>query len=312
MDLVRPEAMTAHAVDTRTGYRTAQEAVKTLSREFRLAGLAEAELDARLIVRHFCGLSREIYVLDPDRRLSDAEAVAIQTGCKRRLAREPVSRITGKREFWGRDFIVGEGVLDPRPDTETLVEAALEFAQDMDGRTGKLKILDLGTGSGCVLLSLLAELPGAWGVGVDTIPSALEAAQENARRFSLAERSAFVCGDWLDPISGPFDIIVANPPYIPSYIIPSLSEDVCHYDPLLALDGGLDGLDAYRAIAAHWRSAAPANAAIFLEAGIGQASDIIQIFMKTVTADQSLSAQCHKDLAGINRVVAIKRQTGSR
>lgn len=293
-------------------FRTVWEAVKVLSHRFSEACFETPELDASLIVRNACGLSHEAYFLNSGRRLSSNEADAIEHGSNRRLLREPVSRIIGKREFWGQEFRVSPFVLDPRPDTETLVEVALNILKE-EGRlhTG-LRILDLGTGSGCILLTLLAESPNAWGVGTDIDHSALRTAQENARRLNLLARTAFTCGNWCDPLSGPFDLIVSNPPYIRSKDISGLSAEVRCYDPMIALDGGLDGLDAYRHIALSVMPVAREGAWIVLEAAMGQADEIIQLFRNSGWISSIQSACLHRDLAGINRVVAIKRQSEPR
>ncbi len=188
-------------------------------------------------------------LLDPKRAVSREQAALIASYRRRRLAREPVSRIVGSREFWGRDFLIGPDVLDPRPETETLIETALDVLRQQGRLAEPVSLLDLGTGSGCILLTLLAELPQAWGIGVDRSLGAIEIARENARKLGVDGRSAFVLADWAEPFCGPFDLILSNPPYIKSEEIAGLAEDVRRYDPASALDGGADGLEAYRRIA---------------------------------------------------------------
>ena len=296
----------------RTATCTVQEAANALAGKLRQAGFATPELDARLIVCDACGLSREAYFLNSDRRLSCDEAAAIEYSSACRLSHKPVSRIIGKREFWGREFKIGPSVLDPRPDTETLVEAALEILKEEKRHRSSLKILDLGTGSGCILLSLLSELPDAWGVGVDIDHSALQTARENADRLDLSARSAFICGNWCAPFFGPFDLIISNPPYIRGSELTGLSAEVLRHDPVIALDGGVDGLQAYRHIAAGAKRIAQNGTWIVLEAGIGQANEIVQLFKDAGWTGPNQCARLYQDLASINRVVAIKRQTMAR
>lgn len=286
---------------------TVQAAIARLTRSFRAAGLATPELDARLVVLDVCGLTHEAFLLGPGRRFSAAEGERIAQVETRRLAREPVSRILGYREFWGRRFTIGPAVLDPRPDTETLIEAALGHMHDRDARL-PLKIIDLGTGSGCILLTLLAELPEAFGVGVDRDPAALVVARQNAANLGLLERAAFICSDWLEAINGKFGLIVSNPPYIMRGEIAALDAEVCRHDPCLALDGGNDGLDAYRRIVAESARVAEPGAWVLLEAGAGQAADIVDLFTMAGWPDANAAAHIHRDLAGIDRVVAIMRQ----
>jgi release factor glutamine methyltransferase len=287
-------------------------AVNALARRFREAGLATPELDARLIVLDACGLSQEAYILDPERAVGLAETVAIEARAARRLAREPVSRILGRRAFWGHEFSIGPAVLDPRPETEMLVEAALEILSQEGRLSGPLRIIDFGTGSGCILLSLLAELPEAWGVGTDIDPAALRIAAENARQLSLTSRSAFICADWSAGISGEFDVILANPPYISGDELNLLDPEVRRHDPARALDGGFDGFEAYRRIARSCLSAAKPGSWIVLEAGMGQANEITEIFARAGWGGGNGDSRLFSDLCGIKRVVAIKRQTGRR
>lgn len=284
--------------------------INDLARRFGDAGLAMPELDARLIVLDACGLSHEAYILHPDRPVGRAAPLTIEAHSSRRLAREPVSRILGRRAFWRNEFSIGPAVLDPRPETETLVEAALTILREEDRLFEPLRIIDFGTGSGCILLSLLGELPEARGVGTDIDPAALRIARENARRLSLTSRSAFVCADWSACISGGFDLILANPPYIRGDELHMLDAEVRCYDPAVALDGGFDGFDAYRRIARSCLSAAGADSWIVLEAGKDQATEIMQIFRQAAWSGGDGDSRLFSDLCGINRVVAIKRQAG--
>ena len=285
-----------------------ETAIRNLAARFRGAGIANPELDAKILVLHGCGLSREDYFRAPERKLTAEEARRIQDYESRRLHREPVSRICGAREFWGRDFVIGPAVLDPRADTETLVETVLDILREERRADAPLRILDLGTGSGCILLSLLGELPRAWGLGVDLSIDALAIARANARRHSLDDRSAFFCGNWLSAVKAGFDLIVSNPPYISGKEIATLSPEVRDHDPLLALDGGNDGLGAYRAIASQARSALDPGGWLAFEAGINQSCEIVQILDDLGWQTGNSDLRVCSDLAGINRVVAIKRQ----
>jgi release factor glutamine methyltransferase len=203
--------------------------------------------------------------------LQPEAAVRLEALVRRRASREPISRITGTREFYGQSFLVDESVLDPRPDTETLIEVALALIEKTGRREEPLRLLDLGTGTGCILLTLLAELPKAHGLGTDLSPAALRLAEANARRLGVAGRASFLASDWLDAIHGEFDLIVSNPPYIASGEIERLAPEVAHHDPYLALDGGPDGLKAYRRIAAGAARLVAPKGAILVEIGASQA-----------------------------------------
>ena len=224
----------AAALSKAVRFRTAREAIAALSASFRKADVPTPELDARLLVLEACSMSLEAFILRPETPINALQTELIEAFEARRTAREPVSRILGYREFWGRRFSISPAVLDPRPDTEILIEAAL--ALTADARTeAQLRILDLGTGSGCILLTLLAELPQAWGVGADISSRALSVARENAERLGVASRAAFVQCDWCETFCGPFGLIVSNPPYIGDASIDALEYEVRGYDPKLAL-----------------------------------------------------------------------------
>jgi release factor glutamine methyltransferase len=228
-------------------------------------------LDARLLLQHAAGLSREALIADPDREISAARFHALMA---RRLAGEPVSRILGYREFYGRSFKVTTATLDPRPDTETLIEAALSFMPI----GAACRIIDLGTGTGAIGVTLLAERPHASAVMTDISAEALAVARENAERHGVASRSSFVEGSWFAGIRGHFDLILSNPPYIASAILKTLSPEVRDFDPGMALDGGLDGLDAYRKIAAAAKAFLTPEGRVIVEIGEGQALEIEGIF----------------------------------
>jgi release factor glutamine methyltransferase len=235
------------------------------------AGIETPELDARLLLCHAAALTHESFVARAGEALQPEAAVRLEALVRRRASREPISRITGTREFYGRSFLVDGSALDPRPDTETLIEVALALIEKTGRREEPLRLLDLGTGTGCILLTLLAELPKARGLGTDLSPAALRLAEANARRLGVAGRASFLASDWLDAIHGEFDLIVSNPPYIASGEIERLAPEVAYHDPYLALNGGPDGLKAYRRIAAGAARLVAPKGAILVEIGASQA-----------------------------------------
>ncbi|MDQ0390619.1 peptide chain release factor N(5)-glutamine methyltransferase [Labrys monachus] len=267
----------------------------------REAGLPTPELDARWLVAEAAGVEASRIVLDGGRALAP-EAVAKAEGfVARRLAGEPVDRILGTRDFWGLAFRLAPATLSPRPDTETLVGACLEALPD---RQAPYRLLDLGTGTGAILIALLVERPAATGIGIDKAAEAVVAARENARANGVADRACFAEGDWTNGLDGPFDLIVSNPPYIPAADIEGLDREVREHDPRLALDGGEDGLDAYRAIT----RAAPALLApggiLALELGIGQ-EEAVAALMRA--AGLAILAPARKDLSGVARALLGRR-----
>ncbi len=254
---------------------TLQTALRDAGVRLRDAGIATARLDANVLLGHVLGVGREVLLGYPERRLSDAESRTFAALVARRANREPVSHLVGRREFWSLDFHVDGSVLDPRPDSEALIEAVLTRVTD---RNQPLSLLDLGTGSGCLLLSLLSELPAAWGVGIDASPAAVSMARRNARDLGLAGRAHFVAGDWGASLTGPFDIVVSNPPYIPSGDIAGLAPEVARFEPVSALDGGPDGLDCYRVLAGQLGRLCKDGGVMAVEHGAGQADAIRQLF----------------------------------
>ena len=270
----------------------------------RDGGIDTAALDARALLRAATGLSFEALIVNGRAPLSPPSAERLEGYVARRLAGEPVSRIRGTREFYGRDFKIDRNTLDPRPDTETLVAAVLELAGS-DGLLGKpLRLLDLGTGSGCILITLLVELPEVAGTGTDINPGALELARDNAAALGVADRAQFVVSDWFEGLTGRYEIIVSNPPYIASAEIAGLAPEVARHDPLAALDGGADGLDAYRSIAAAAPQFLAPGGALIVEIGYTQAESVADIFRAggLIVADDNVRF----DLAGRPRCVCAK------
>jgi release factor glutamine methyltransferase len=267
----------------------------------RQAGLATPELDARLLVAAAFETQPEALILAPDEPVTAAQAALAEALLARRLAGEPVDRILGRREFWGLSFTLGPATLSPRPDTETLVAAALEAKAEP---RAPLTILDLGTGTGAILVALLVERPCAFGIGVDASAEAAVIARRNAARHGVSERAAFLAADWDAALAGRFDLIVSNPPYIPTKDLAGLAREVACHDPRLALDGGADGLAAYRRVVpAAARLLAPDGVAV-LELGAGQEAAVCNLAMQ-----QGLRPEgpAHADLGGIARALVLRR-----
>jgi release factor glutamine methyltransferase len=270
--------------------------------ELRAAGLAEADRDARLIVAHALGLAPTAPLTQPDAGIEPDSLRKIRQHLARRLGGEPVSRILGSRGFWTLDLDIGPAVLDPRPDTETVVTLALDHIR-AGGRTDvDLAVLDLGTGSGAILLALLSELPQAHGLGLDISAEAVAVAAANAEKSGLSKRSRFLIGDFGAPPPGRYDLVVSNPPYIRSGDIPSLAVEVRAHDPLISLDGGPDGLDAYRRIFAQLGNMlSPAGIGVF-EHGAGQSAEVAHLAESCGLT--VFDNRC--DLAGHARALAVR------
>lgn len=269
---------------------------RTAEARLREAGIDTPDLDARLLVEHALDLTRHDLFTRANDPIPEPDAARLLALVERRVAREPVGRILGHREFWTIDLALNPDTLEPRPDTETLVEAVLKALPD---RNAPLRLLDLGTGTGCILLALLAELPNASGLGVDLSPGAVAAATENAARNGLAERARFQTGNWGVGLDERFDVVASNPPYIPSADIAALDPEVREHDPLRALDGGADGLDAYRIIAAQLPGLLQPGGLAGLEVGQGQAADVAGLL-----AGAGLEpAGVFRDLGGVERCV---------
>jgi release factor glutamine methyltransferase len=277
-----------------------QQACELMTDAFRAAGIDEPQTDARILAAHALGLSRAQLISQGDRELETREIEAISTRTARRLAREPVSRIIGRREFWGLTLTINSSVLDPRPETETLVEVALDWIATRHLRNESLRVLDIGTGSGALLLALLSELPQATGVATDISVAALTLARSNARRLGLGDRGSFIACNFSDALRGSFDLVVSNPPYISSADIAGLEPEVRNHDPVTALDGGPDALNAYRAIAADALRLLVPRGRLILELGQDQAVNVSAIVRD---AGLLIETPVHPDLAGISRAL---------
>ncbi len=277
---------------------TLRQVLAAAGQELRAAGVEDAMLDAGLLLAHVVGGDRLTLIREGDCGLCGGESLAFAKLIAARANRQPVSRLLGRREFWSLDLQIGPDVLDPRPDSETIVAAALEQLGQKDGA---YRIADLGTGSGCLLLALLRERPRTWGLGLDISAAAARQARDNAHALGLSDRARFLVGDWSRALAGGFDLIVVNPPYIASAEIAGLAPEVRCHDPGLALDGGRDGLAAYRALLPDLPRLLQGNGKAALECGRGQADLLSQIIEAS-----GLRVDCrHRDLAGLERCFVV-------
>jgi release factor glutamine methyltransferase len=283
---------------------TVETVRRALARRFETAAIDSAELDARILVGNALDLDLSGLITQAARPLSVAEAARVTDAANRRLAGEPVARILGRKEFWGMPLQLSSATLVPRPDTETVVEMALEILRAVPISRGELKIADIGTGSGAILLALLSELPNAHGVGTDISQAALATAKANAIKSGFGDRCAFVACDYASALNGPFDLIVSNPPYIRSADIVGLAAEVRDHDPRRALDGGVDGLAAYRALVPQVGPLLAPKGALVVEVGHDQSEQVERL----MTAAGLIHDRPPKaDLAGIPRAVAGRK-----
>jgi len=284
---------------------TIDAARRALTAQLKANDIETPELDARLLIGGALHLDHTALAIQGLRALTSEEAQSIAHFAQRRIAHEPAARILGHKEFWGLDFSLSPETLVPRPDTETVVEAALEILRSESSTFKAIRIADIGTGSGAILLALLSELGDATGVGTDISAGALATAEANARRLGLIERASFVQCDYAAALSGPFDLIVSNPPYIRSSDIATLDTDVREHDPHLALDGGADGLDAYRAIVPEAAALLGPGGALIFEVGHDQSDQVTHLMRD---AGLIVPDMPKADLGGIQRAV-IGRKT---
>jgi release factor glutamine methyltransferase len=290
-----------HAAEHREFALSIEAARRSLADTFRRHGFDSAELDARLIIGHALALDHTALAAQARRALATAEAAAIDALARRRLAHEPVARILGRKEFWGLSFKLTPGTFVPRPETETVVAAALAALAGDHAASRALRIADLGTGSGALLLAILSELRGeAFGIGTDISLAALACARDNA--VMQHKRVSFIACHYGAAIEGPIDLIVSNPPYIPRREIATLEPEVSAFDPRLALDGGQDGLEGYRAIALDARRLLAPDGILVVELGCGQAAAVISLF----TAAGLASSAPRHDLSGIPRALVAR------
>ena len=287
---------------------TVGEIVRSLTRSFRDAGLETPDLDARRLVSAATNFAAERLIVDASLPISTVQQTMIETYRVRRLNHEPVSRILSVRGFYGRDFMISPAVLDPRPDTETLVDLALAVIDRKaraESSVGPIHILDIGVGSGAILLTLLAERPATTGLGIDISDAALSLARINSERLGLGTRAHLEAARIGDIMDHSFDLIVANPPYVPTGDIEMLDRDVTAFDPLLALDGGPDGLDVYREVF-QALGAARFKQPVALEFGAGQAESVVQLAHDLWLAHAASRSTIVDDLSGRPRCVLFE------
>jgi release factor glutamine methyltransferase len=281
---------------------TREELIAEGARTLGAVGVEDPARDARMLLRWASGLEAAAFSARLDERPEPAEAARFAAGLAARAARRPLSQVIGRRAFWGRDFIVTPEVLDPRPETETLIAAALEGP--LADPAAEARLLDLGAGSGCILLTLLAERPGTMGLGVDRSAAALTVARRNAEALGVAGRVSWIEGDWFNEVRGRFDLVVSNPPYIPDAEFDALAPEVRLWEPTGALAPGGDGLAAYRAIAKGLDAALAPEGRALLEFGAGQEDAVAAIFDGAGFATAAL----HADMDGRARCLELKRK----
>jgi release factor glutamine methyltransferase len=282
---------------------TVDEARRALARRLKTCGIDTPDLDARLLAGAALNLDLTGLIAAASRRIASDEASRLDALVRRRLAGEPVARILGVREFWSLSLRLSPETLVPRPETETVVEAVLDLVRAYPAADRPLRIADVGTGSGAILLALLHELPQAIGIGTDISIGALQTARDNAHDLGLAARVHVVACDCLAALSGPLDIIVSNPPYIPSGDIDGLAIEVREHDPRRALDGGVDGLDVYRRITEQAAALLVPGGALVMEVGQNQSADVLAL----IQARGLVALPPRADLAGVARVAAGRK-----
>jgi len=287
---------------------TLSQALATARSRFATAAIADPAGDARVLIAGLLGLSATQLIAGSDRMLSAEEVGRIEAAVERRLAFEPVHRILGKRAFFGLDLALSPATLEPRPDTEVLVERALPYLAEIISKKGNARLLDLGTGTGAIALALLQECPAATALATDISADALAVARGNAEANGLADRFQTLESNWFERLSTRFDMILSNPPYIVSSVIEDLAPDVKHFDPMAALDGGIDGLDAYRVIASGAEAFLEEEGIVGVEIGYDQARSVTELFV-----DQGfLLLEDAKDYGGNDRVLLFVKSLSTR
>lgn len=283
--------------------QTIETARRNLAAHLQSAAIETPELDARLMIGAVTRLDLTGLITKAEQRLTAFEGARLKDLARRRIGGEPVARLLGHKEFWGLDFALSPATLVPRPDTETIVETALDILRTDGNITRALHIADLGTGSGAILLALLHELPNAIGIGTDISLAALQAARTNATRLDLADRATFAVSNFAAALAVPCDLIVSNPPYIRTGDIQTLSTEVRDHDPHRALDGGDDGLDAYRVILGQAANVLAPGGTLVLEIGQHQSNDVIRLAHATGLAPHGPP---RADLGGVPRALAFR------
>ena len=286
------------------GAETVGAALGAAAARLRAAGIDAPRRDARLLMQHALGLTPEGLLTGDDRPLGEAEAQRLSALVLRRARREPLAYLTGVREFWSLEFAVDRSALVPRPETETVVEAVLAHAAQLPPRP---RLLDLGTGSGCLLVALLSELPGGVGVGIDIGAAAVSLARANAARHGLAGRASFAVADWGAPLAARFDIVVSNPPYVAAKKLASLAPEIASHEPRTALAGGADGFACYRRLAPQIAGLLTPEGLAAIEVGARMADEVASLFTSAGLAE--IGRRC--DLAGIERCLLFAHGPGA-
>jgi release factor glutamine methyltransferase len=281
--------------------RLAGDLLNEAAQALAAAGIENPRREARLLLAHAAGIDQAALLRDMDRSLA---APGFATLVQRRVAREPLALITGRQGFWSLEFEVSADTLIPRADSEAVIEAALAACSGQAVR----RVLDLGTGTGCLLLAALAEFPQAWGVGIDRAEGAARLARRNALSLGMGGRSVFLCGDWAAALESRFDLVLSNPPYIVADEIAGLMPEVALYEPRRALDGGADGLAAYRRILAALPALLEPGGVAVLELGAGQSDSVVAI----VRAEGLVPASLHADLSGTTRALVVRLDPGKK
>lgn len=274
------------------------ELQKKITKILAEGGIETNSLDARIILREIFNFDEKELILNSDLILSESKISKVQKIITRRLNFEPVSKIFGKRDFYNSTFSISDDVLDPRPETENIVEIANNFILEK----GYESFIDLGTGSGCIILSILKENKNLTAVGVDISIDAINIAKKNSKDMNLEKRSSFLVSNWLSSVYNSYDLIISNPPYIPSDEIITLSKTVKNFDPLISLDGGEDGLECYKEIAQDINRVINKNGRVILEIGYNQAHDVIKIF----ESKEFKLLKIYKDINGLNRILTFE------
>ncbi|MDA9904371.1 peptide chain release factor N(5)-glutamine methyltransferase [Hyphomicrobiales bacterium] len=274
------------------------ELQKKITKILAEGGIETNSLDARIILREIFNFDEKELILNSDLILSESKISKVQKIITRRLNFEPVSKIFGKRDFYNSTFSISDDVLDPRPETENIVEIANNFILEK----GYESFIDLGTGSGCIILSILKENKNLTAVGVDISIDAINIAKKNSKDMNLEKRSSFLVSNWLSSVYNSYDLIISNPPYIPSDEIITLSKTVKNFDPLISLDGGQDGLECYKEIAQDINRVINKNGRVILEIGYNQANDVIKIF----ESKEFKLLKIYNDINGLNRILTFE------
>jgi len=271
------------------------------------AGIETAALDARVLLCHACGINETEVIAYPERIIDSERSARFFELVARRARRIPLAHILGVREFYGLEFFVNDQTLVPRPETELAVELAINCAKGIPHQSEGLRFLDLGTGTGCILLSILHEVKDSSGIGIDINPKAVDLAKRNALKLALEARATFRCMDWGDDLEETFDIIVSNPPYILSGELEGLMPEVSRHEPIRALDGGMDGLDQYRKIIPQAEKLLNRQGVLIMEIGDGQATDVLGLLEQNRFQPLDRDVPVRLDLAGRERIItAVK------